>query len=424
LHVVKTSDGAVWAAKLATKLSTLGVEVHVVLPRLDGRAISYWQRSGATLHEGNLDVPVRHPSQLPEVLRNTRRLVAEISPDIIHSHFVGTTLMLRLALGKRHPVPRIFQVPGPLHLEHSFYRRLELSLAGPCDYWIGSSRCIVNHYLSNGVSRERIFLSYYGDDLTPSEENIVNSPLRSRVGARRGEVLVGTISWMYPPKFYLGQRTGLKAHEDLIDALGIVCRKDPRVRGVIAGSAWGGAEWYERRLKERARKAAYDRITFTGALPFSKAKHAWRDLDLAVHVPISENCGGVVEPLLARVPIIASRVGGLPEVIFDGLTGTIVPPRDPERLSETILQCIKERDHGRQMALRGEQLVRTMFDVDRTAREVLAVYRHVLSGDPRPAEFDSCAVVATLTANNSTDSKASVPKRESQAEKEFVPCPR
>jgi glycosyltransferase involved in cell wall biosynthesis len=394
------------------------------LPSLEGRALTYWQRSGATLHACNLDAPVHRPGQLPGVIRNARRLIAEIAPDVIHSHFVGTTLMLRWALGKRHPIPRIFQVPGPLHLEHSFYRRLELSLAGQGDYWIGSSRCIVNHYLRAGVFHDRVFLSYYGEDLTPSEADIASTPLRSRVGATPAEILVGSISWMYPPRFYLGQRIGLKAHEDLIEALGIVCRKDPRVRGVIAGSAWGGADWYEQRLRERARQVAGDRITFPGPLPFGEAKHAWHDLDLAVHVPISENCGGVIEPLLACVPVIASRVGGLPEVIFDGFTGTLVPPRDPERLAETILQCIVERDHGRRMARRGEQLVRTMFDVDRTAREVLAVYRHILSGDIRPLEFDSRAAAESLAAKDSTDSRASVPKREPKEVKEVILCPR
>ena len=64
----------------------------------------------------------------------------EINPDLIHSHFVTTTLMLRLALGRRHKIPRIFQVPGPLHLEHWHTRTLEIASAGKKDFWIGSSQ--------------------------------------------------------------------------------------------------------------------------------------------------------------------------------------------------------------------------------------------------------------------------------------------
>ena len=70
--------------------------------------------------------------------------------------------MLRLALGKGHRIPRIFQVAGPLHLEHWHSELADLSTAGPQDYWIPSSRCIQQHYLRAGVERERTFLSYPG----------------------------------------------------------------------------------------------------------------------------------------------------------------------------------------------------------------------------------------------------------------------
>lgn len=424
LHVVKTSDGAVWAVRQCAALTSLGVEVHVALPRLTGKAIAYWQNSGAVLHECDLDLPIWQPTKFPAVLARARQLIRKISPDLIHSHFVGTTLALRLALGKNHPVPRIFQVPGPLHLEHALYRRLELGLAGTADHWIGSSRCIVNHYASAGVSRERTFLSYYGDDLSGPVAG-KRGILKLMAGALPREILVGNISWIYPPKFYLGQRRGVKAHEDLIEALGIVCRSDRRVRGVIAGAPWGEADWYARRLHSQARKAARSGIAFTGAIPLAEAKLAWHDLDLAVHVPISENCGGVVEPLLAGVPVIAGNVGGLPEVIFDGVTGRLVPPRTPKLLAATILQCLRERDHCHRMALRGQQLVKIMFDVNRTAREVLAVYRHILNGDARPEEFDSRRVAeALMQTQNSKATKASEFERELQNQEEMAAWPR
>jgi len=356
----------------------------------------------------------------PQVLRDARQLISRVSPDLIHSHFVGTTLVLRHALGKKHPIPRVFQVPGPLHLEHSLFRRLELSLAGESDHWIGSSRCIVEHYLRSRVSLDRVFLSYYGDNLPSSNELPVENSLRARVGTRPGGFLVGSVSWMYPPKLYLGQLIGLKAHEDLIDALGTVCLMDPRVRGVIAGGAWGGATWYESRLRARARERAGDRIHFTGALPFAEAKQAWHALDLAVHVPISENCGGVIEPLLAGVPVIASHVGGLPEVIYDGLTGTLIPLRHPGQLAESILHNISRMDEMRKMASRGQSLVRQMFDVDRTAREVHAIYRHILNGEARPAEFDSLAILQKLLAAESTVVNVNAGRPESQIRKEIA----
>src|SRR6185295_2931560 len=71
-------------------------------------------------------------------------------------------LVARLALGRAHPVPRIFQVPGPLHLEHGLVRALDLATSGVRDYWIGSCRWTCEEYARRGVGAERLFLSYYG----------------------------------------------------------------------------------------------------------------------------------------------------------------------------------------------------------------------------------------------------------------------
>src|SRR5437588_4831055 len=135
LHISKTSEGAFWASRQVAELIRSGVEVHVALPARYGAAVSAWQETGAMLHFVNCSLLTRNPAALPGRILSLRRLVSEINPDLIHSHFVTTTLMLRMALGKRHRTPRIFQVPGPLHLEHRHTRSLEIALAGEKDFW-------------------------------------------------------------------------------------------------------------------------------------------------------------------------------------------------------------------------------------------------------------------------------------------------
>ena len=126
LHLVKTSDGAHWAANQVAVLVREGIEVHVALPSADGRTMQQWRETGAVIHIADLSLPARQPARFPTVRRTLRRLVDEVQPDVIHSHFVTTTLMLRLALGRGHRIPRIFQVAGPLHLEHWHSRRADL----------------------------------------------------------------------------------------------------------------------------------------------------------------------------------------------------------------------------------------------------------------------------------------------------------
>src|SRR5689334_23098588 len=216
LHVVKTADGAGWAAAQAAELVKLGVEVHVAIPRAQGRTVQKWINGGAVVHIAATDLPVRSPWSLPARMRSIRELVSSVRPDLIHSHFFGPTVLLRLALGSNHAIPRLFQVPGPLHLEHFFWRTVELSTAGPSDSWIASSRCILAHYRAANVSEERLYLSYYGIPAGACA-NEREGLLRQRYGIADNMKIVGNANFIYPPKWYLGQRVGLKAHEDVID---------------------------------------------------------------------------------------------------------------------------------------------------------------------------------------------------------------
>ena len=392
LQIIKTGDGAKWAVDQVRELCGLGIEVHVAIPTLDGRLADDWRRSGATLHAADLDLPVRQPWRLVQRMRRVRDLVDRIAPDLIHSHFFGPTLVMRYALGADHPVPRLFQVPGPLHLEHRLYRSWELSTAGPRDFWVPSSRYIRGLYRRAGVSPDRLFLSYYGNERTEVEAS--RSTIREELGIGTDALVVGNINYMYPPKYYLGQTKGLKRHEDVIDALGLALEQRSDLYGVLIGGQWGAGNAYEQRLRRRAQRAAGGRILMPGRLEYGRAGDAWAGFDLAIHVPTSENCGGVVEPLLAAVPVVASRTGGLPELVIDQVTGRLVEDGEPRRLAGVIEEVLDDLPRYREMASTGRRLVKEMFDVRRTAAEIAAVYRHLTDDSPYvPPEFDSKAFV-------------------------------
>ena len=398
LHIAKTADGALWAAKQSAELVRRGVEVHVALPSARGRAVPYWEKAGAHIHVVDLDLPLRSPWNLPAVCRAARRLVAEVSPDVVHSHFFGTTMVLRGALHGHFEGPIIFQVAGPLHLEHKLYRAWDMRSAGPADYWIASSRCILARYLAGGISRNRVFLSYHGGSSSSVSQKRTNS-LRSKLGIDDGKLVVGNINFMYPPKRFLGQSVGIKCHEDVIDALSIVMRARPDVVGVIVGAPLYGAQSYEAKLRARGQNKAGDRLRFTGYMSPEEVASAWSDFDLAVHVPLSENCGGVLEPLLAGIPTIAGRVGGLAELVIEGVTGKTVPIRNPAALAQAIEEVLADLPRYQELARNGRNLAQAMFDVSRTGGEIYAIYRSLL--DPafsRPPEFASTDFALRLAA--------------------------
>jgi len=387
LHISKTSEGGRWAALQVAELVRAGVEVDVALPSLEGGAMDLWNASGARLHAADLSFPATRPWLASTVIRRMRRLVDRVQPDLIHSHFVSTTLTSRAALGRDSTLPRLFQVPGPLHLEHWLYRTGEITSAGPADYWIASSCCTRRLYLQAGIPEQRVFLSYYPIE---QDRGIKARPgLRARLGIPDDALVVGNINMFYKPKRYLGQRIGLKAHEDVLEALHIVTSTRADVYGVLAGGPWGNANQYFERLRKRAAKLAPGRILLPGPLSPGDVSTAWKEFNCAVHVPLSENCGGVVEPLLVGIPVIAGRVGGLPEVVIDGITGVTVPIRNPRTLAAAILEVLDQPAIHRARAALGSELVSRMFSARRTAAEIKHIYEHVLGlTAARPAEFD------------------------------------
>jgi glycosyltransferase involved in cell wall biosynthesis len=372
LHLLKTSVGATWALRQMRELVKLGVEVHVAMP--DGQLVDAYHEAGINVHLAQFDFPLKTPWHFPQMATQFRTFVEHIKPDIIHSHFVGTTLVMRLALGKTHPIPRIFQVPGPLHLENRFFRQAEIQTAGLRDYWVGSCQWTYHCYQRMGISPERVFLSYYGTDLDRLDIQ-QKGKLRRELGLEDTVPLVGMVAFMYPPKFYLGQTRGLKGHEDLIEAIKICQAHLPTLRGVFIGGAWNNITYYEKRVIDHAKRYCGDSIIFLGNR--SDVPDLYPDIDVAVHPSHSENVGGAVESLLMGIPTIATQVGGFPDVVIDGETGWLVPPKKPEQLAETILKALANPQQAHDMAHRGQELVRSMFDVQQTSAQVLDIYQTV-----------------------------------------------
>ena len=374
LHLVKTAVGGHWAQRQMRQLVRLGVEVHVAMPA--GPLVSAYRDAGVTVHPINFDFPSRAPWRLGALSRQLRSLVRELRPELIHSHFVGTTLTMRMALGRNDEVPRVFQVPGPLHLEHPPFRMLDVHSAGEADYWIGTCQWTCRTYRNAGVAGDRVFLSYYGVDLDRAGQHRMRAARRGFPSPSR-EKVVGLVAYMYAPKRYLGQRRGLKGHEDLIDALQICRRELPELRGVFVGGAWDNAHWYEKRVVKYGKERDSVRNVFLGSRQDIPALYA--TFDVAVCPSHSENVGAAVEAFLNGVPVVASDVGGLPDVVKDGRTGWLVPSQDPPALAEAILDALRHEDKATELARNGEVLAREHFDVQKTAAQVLTIYKHILS---------------------------------------------
>jgi glycosyltransferase involved in cell wall biosynthesis len=104
----------------------------------------------------------------------------------------------------------------------------------------------------------------------------------------------------------------------------------------------------------------------------------YRAADVLVHPARWEGFGLVLlEAMLCRLPVVATRVSAVPEVIVDGETGTLVPPDDPDALACAVSALLADDALRERYAASGLERARTVFSVERMARETAAVYRSV-----------------------------------------------
>jgi glycosyltransferase involved in cell wall biosynthesis len=103
----------------------------------------------------------------------------------------------------------------------------------------------------------------------------------------------------------------------------------------------------------------------------------------------------LLEAMAMGRPVIASGVGGVVRVIEDNQSGLIVPPSDSRRLSERIIELLTHPERTREMAVRGQEVVRTQFHEDRMLDETIQLYREVCD---RGAKKSATIPLTTATA--------------------------
>lgn len=364
LHLVKTSIGATWAYRVMRDLVKMGDEVHVAIP-LGGNLIPLYKESGIIVHE--LDYSLKSPFKTAKSLI---KVVKEVQPDIIHSHFVITTLFMRFALANKK-IPRVFEVPGPLHLEHRLFRFMDIfSANSKYDFWIPTCKWSYNVYLKNGISKDRLCLTYYGSDL--SNKKFEKGKLRKELHLGENDIIVGMVAYMYAPKRFLFEKRGLKGHEDLIDAFSFLEGKYPKLHLVFIGGAWNGAVEYERSVINYGTLRCKN-IHFLGTR--KDVPELYQDFDMVVHPSHSENLGGAAESLCLSVPTIATNVGGFPDIVIPGKTGFLVKPFSPQDIAEKIEFIINNRENAKSLALNGKKFVTTLLDAKNTSKDVYDFYR-------------------------------------------------
>lgn len=251
------------------------------------------------------------------------------------------------------------------------YNRLDLWLLKRADRIVAVSGAMQRSLEQAGVPHGRLRVIYNAVDPAEYAVHRDGTWFRAHCRAGAGDLLVGVIGRLSPEK---GQAIFVRAFKDVVRAV-------PRAKAVMVGD---GPE--RPALQAAVEDAALqDRIVFAGYQCEMTAVYS--ALDLVVIPSLSEGLPNVLlEALLHRKAVVATRVGGIPEVMDAGRLQWVVPGGDAEHLAGAIIDALRKPDLRSAMGSAGARYVRAVFSPDRRAEQVLALYREVAQISDAPKD--------------------------------------
>jgi glycosyltransferase involved in cell wall biosynthesis len=163
---------------------------------------------------------------------------------------------------------------------------------------------------------------------------------------------------------------------DLLEAAVILRRRIPDVRVRIVGK---GPEW-EAATRIHERRGLGATVALLGDVSREQLAEEYVNADLFCLPSVQEGFGIVfLEAMAAGLPVVACRAAAIPEVVEDGVTGRLAPPRDPPALAEAMGDLLENAERRREMGEAGRRAV-TRFTPDRVAGRLLDAVRLVWEG--------------------------------------------
>ncbi|MEM0342864.1 MAG: MSMEG_0565 family glycosyltransferase [Thermoplasmata archaeon] len=363
-YSTRPRGGVVHALKLSERLVALGVGVTVYsLARSD-------DPSGRSGFYRSVDVPFEifsydHSSDVMERLE--RMIEAYVSnlprdPDVYHAQdCVGCTALARMKSRGEISSP-VFRTIH--HVDDFAEPRLyefEKRAVASADY-----RFVVSQYW------KRVLKDQFGYESVVTYNGLDMDDF-SHLPERTSDV---------PTVLFVGGLEPRKGLEYLMMAMEFVADEIPRARLVAVGRpGFRGTEqwrWFETladRLGIRPNLEAYEGVTQ------EKLLQLYADCDLLALPSKTEGWGlALMEAMACGKPVVASRVGGIPELVNDGLEGVLVDPGDVRGLAEAIVRILRDPALRAEMGSKGRERVKA-FSWDDTARTVMREYSRALGHD-------------------------------------------
>lgn len=309
-------------------------------------------------------------------------IISKLQPAIVHAHGSKAGLLARLACLLAHPKKLLFPIsvqPAVLITLHNlvytgsvvgFKQRLlkgvERLLDPVAGQFIAVSESLRLEVLEYQRMRaDKVVTIYNGLDI----EAFTNPEpkVRQKLGVGESTLLIGTVARLAPQK----------GVEYFIRMAEILALRHPDIAFVIVGDGP-----LRKQLEElKCGLPGKPRILFTGFV--APVKDYLAAMDIFVLPSLSEGLGiSVLEALACKKPVVATQVGGIPEIIQSQVNGLLVPPKDEQALADGVDWLLEHREQAQQMAKTGYVSVETKFALKNMIRVTERVYQQILQVEP------------------------------------------
>ncbi|MCU0959611.1 MAG: glycosyltransferase family 4 protein [Pirellulaceae bacterium] len=332
---------------------------------------------------GDLEFPVElvpslvrpiHPWHDLRASRALRRILRSFRPDVVHTHsakagwlgrWAAWSLRVPVVVHTVHGAPFHPYQPAPAR---EFFRRCEQFAARRCHHLVSVADAMTDQLVAAGVApRDKFTTVYSGMEVEPFLDAArERAATRAALGLDAAHVVVGKIARLFH----------LKGHGDVIAAARAVIAQCPDVRFVFVGDG------VLRPALETQLAAAglTPYVRFTGLVPPTRIPALLGAMDVLVHASLREGLARALpQALIAGKPVVSYDVDGAREVVRDGETGYLIPPRNVQALAAALIRLAQQPDLRARFGATGRARCTDQFRHETMTRQLHALYERLPS---------------------------------------------
>lgn len=296
------------------------------------------------------------------------RLLKQERPELVHTHTSKAGVLGRLA-ARFVGVPTVIHTPhghvfyghfGPLRSR--LFLQVERILARITCRLIGLTEAERQDHLDRRVGRrERFAVIPSGIDVDRFRKaRAAGKSVPGWFECPSDALIVGSIGWL----------TDIKGHRFLVDAVALLKRECPALHLVIVGSG----DQREALLARAERAGIREAVHLVGHR--DEVETCLAGMDCFVLPSLNEGMGrALIEAMAAGLPVVASRVGGIPALIQDGVNGLLVPPADGPALAAALRRIIRDPEEACRLGEKAAGSIGQEYAITSMVRAIESVYR-------------------------------------------------